>query len=28
LGVENLIFEGEDGNDKIKDEDKVIKDEE
>ncbi len=28
LSVENLIFEGENGNDKVEDEDKVIKDEE
>ncbi len=28
LGVENLIFEGEDGNDKIEGQDGVIKDEE
>jgi len=28
LGVKNLIFEGEDGNNKIKGEDEVIKDEE
>jgi len=28
LGVENLVFEGEDGNDEIEGEDGVIKDEE
>jgi len=28
LGVENLVFEGEDGNDEIKGEDGVIKNEE
>jgi len=28
LGVENLVFKREDGNDKIKDEDGVIEDEE
>jgi len=28
LGVKNLAFEEEDGNDKVKDEDGVIKDEE
>jgi len=28
LGVKNLVFEGEDGNNEVKDEDRIIKDEE